>query len=292
MVTMVDGGGVPGAMHVVFRYALEQRGLVPDMVIGTSLGARYGVIAATRPDTAAPCLDHTWTPSHQREVYPLGYVVSRAGVLTGRGPRRLIARAGLPSRIEQLSVSFTAVTMDPVTGEPALIGLGDLESVPPAGSAIPKMLRPMNREGRVLVDGGVVACVPVLADPQTGPADVMVVATGPENSPSRPTTPRRPAGAIVARVRRLSLHHQIGRDLREVSEHIPIVVLPSGFEAWPAPRDFRRSQRLINSAARTAGRFLDGMRVSGPYLHGVDNASTAAARPGETSTSFTSGVGL
>ncbi|MEU8691375.1 hypothetical protein [Streptomyces sp. NPDC048665] len=225
MATMVGVGGEPGAAHVVCRYALEQRGRVPDMVIGISMDALDGDIAAARPDTAAPWPDHTWTPSHRREGHWLGYVFSRAGVVTDRGLRQLIARAGLSSRFEQLSVSFTTVTMD-------------------------------------------------------------------GNSPSRPTTPRRPAGAIAARGRPLPLRPQIERELREVPGHIPFVVLPTGFEAWPAPWDFRRCQGLVNTPARAAGRFLGGMHASGPYLHGVDNASTAAAGPGEASTSFTTGVAL
>ncbi|MBX7554561.1 hypothetical protein ABZX95_32575 [Streptomyces sp. NPDC004232] len=225
MATMVGVGGVPGTAHVVCRYALVQRGRVPGMITGIPMNALDGDITAARPDTAAPWLDHTCTPSQHREVYPLGYVFSRAGVFTRLGLRRLIARAWPPSRVEQLSVSFTTVTMD-------------------------------------------------------------------GNSPWCPTTPRRPDGAIAARVRLLSPHHRIERDLREVSEHIPIVVLPSGFEAWPALWDFRRSQGLVTTAARTTGRFLGGMHASGPYLHGVDNASTAAAGPGEASTSFTTGVAL
>ncbi|MFI6274519.1 patatin-like phospholipase family protein [Streptomyces sp. NPDC050988] len=176
---VVGAGGVLGAAHVGLGYALEQRGFVPDMIIGTSVGALNGAIAAAHPDSAAPWLDHVWTRLRRREVYPLGYLSSRASVFTDRGLRRLIARAGLPSRIEQLAVPFTAVAMDLDTGAPALLDRGDLESALLASAAIPGMLPPVDRDGRTLVDGGVVAYVPVLAALQAGAASVVVMAAGP-----------------------------------------------------------------------------------------------------------------
>lgn len=72
------------------------------------------------------------------------------------------------------------------------------------------------------------------------------------------------------------MHHQIERDLHEVARHIPTVVLPTGIEEWPAPWDFGHSQRLISTASRTAGRFLDGLRVSGPGLYRADGAPEAS----------------
>lgn len=289
---VVGAGGVLGAAHVGVGYALEQRGFVPDMIIGTSVGALTGAIAAAHPDTAAPWLDHVWTQLRRREVYPLGSLSSRASVFTDRGLRRLIARAGLPSRIEQLAVPFTAVAMDLVTGAPVLLDHGDLESALLASAAIPGMLPPVDRGGRTLVDGGVIAYVPVLAALQAGAASVVVLSTGPEGSPLSSTLPSRHASAIAARAGLLLMRHQIERDLHEVSEHIPTVVLPTGVEAWPAPWDFGHSQRLISTASLTAGRFLDGLRVSGPGLYRAGDRPAPSAGPGEASTSSVIEVGL
>lgn len=289
---VVGAGGVLGAAHVGVGYALEQRGFVPDLIIGTSVGALNGAIAAAHPDSAAPWLDHEWTQLRRREVYPLGSLSSRASVFTDRGLRRLIARAGLPSRIEQLAIPFTAVAMDLVTGAPVLLDHGDLESALLASTAIPGMLPPVDRGGRTLVDGGVIAYVPVLAALQAGAASVVVLSTGPEGSPLSSTLPSRHARAIAARAGLLLMRHQIERDLHEVSEHIPTVVLPTGVEAWPAPWDFGHSQRLISTASLTAGRFLDGLHVSGPGLYRADDRPAPSAGPGEASTSSVMEVGL
>ncbi|MER6158172.1 patatin-like phospholipase family protein [Streptomyces sp. NPDC001868] len=289
---VVGAGGVLGAAHVGVGYALEQRAFVPDMIIGTSVGALNGAIAAAHADRAAPWLDHVWTRLRRREVYPLGYLSSRASLFTDRGLRRLIARAELPSRIEQLAIPFTAVAMDLVTGAPVPLDHGDLESALLASAAIPGVLPPVVRGGRTLVDGGVVAYVPVLAALEAGAASVVVLSTGPESSPLRPVGPRMRAGAIASRAGLLLLRHQIERDLHEVSRHIPTVVLPTGIEAWPAPWDFGHTQRLISTASDTAGRFLDELHIRGPGLYRVDDPPATPAGPGEASTSSPVEAGL
>lgn len=121
---VVGAGGVLGAAHIGVGYALERHGFAPDMIIGTSVGALNGAIAAAHPHRAAPWLDHVWTQLRRRDVYPLGYLSSRSSVFTDRGLRRLIARAGLPARIEELAVPFTAVATDLVTGAPVLLDRG------------------------------------------------------------------------------------------------------------------------------------------------------------------------
>lgn len=235
---VVGGGGVLGAAQVGVGWALEQRGFVPDLIIGTSVGALNGAIAAAHPGEAAPWLDRVWTQARRREVFPFGYLSSRASVCADRGLRRLIARAQLPSRIEQLEIPFAAVATDLATGEQVLLDHGDLESALLASAAIPGVLPPVEREGRTLVDGGVIAYVPVRAALQAGAASV--------------------------------------------------VVLPTGIETWPAPWDFGQSHRLIETACREAGRFLDGLRISGPGLYRVDGSPAGL---GEAQTASASGVG-
>ena len=250
---VVGGGGVLGAAHVGVGYALEQRGFVPDLIIGTSVGALNGAIAAAHPDGAAPWLDHVWTQLRRREVFPLGYLSSRASLFADRGLRRLIARAGLPSRIEQLAVPFTAVAMDLATGAPgaarprgprvrAAGQRGHSRDAAPGGSGGPDARR---RRGDRLGPG---AGGPAGRGGQRGGAvdraGELAVA---------PAIPRRRAGAVAARAGLLLWHHQIERDLHEVSQHIPTVVVPTGVEDWPAPWDFGHSQRLITTASPRGG---------------------------------------
>lgn len=286
----VGGGGVLGAAHVGVGYALEQRGFVPDLIVGTSVGALNGAIAAAHPGKAAAWLDGVWTRLRRREVFPLGYLPSRSSIFTDRGLRRLIAQAGLPSRIEQLEIPFTAVATDLADGTEALLDHGDLETALLASAAIPGVLPPVDREGRTLVDGGVIAYVPVRAARLAGAASVVVMSIGPESRRLRPAVTPLRAGAVAARAGVLLLQHQIERDLHEVSEQIPTVVLPTGIETWPAPWDFGHSRRLINTAFHTAGAFLDGLRVSGPGLYRADAPPAISAAPREARAASVSGA--
>ncbi|MBC6460682.1 hypothetical protein [Actinomadura sp. HBU206391] len=79
-------------------------------------------------------------------------------------------------------------------------------------------------------------------------------------------------------------HLEIERDLHEVSEQIPTVVLPTGIETWPAPWDFGQSRRLINTASLAARRFLDWLRISGPGLYRVDGPPATSAGLGKART--------
>lgn len=56
----VGAGGVFGAAQVGAGHAPEERGFVPDMIIGTSVGALVGSIATAHPDGSAPWLDRGW----------------------------------------------------------------------------------------------------------------------------------------------------------------------------------------------------------------------------------------
>ncbi|MFI9842071.1 patatin-like phospholipase family protein [Nonomuraea sp. NPDC051941] len=288
---VVGGGGVLGAAQVGVGWALEQRGFVPELIIGTSVGALNGAIAAAHPGKAAPWLDRVWTQARRRQVFPFGYLSSRASICADRGLRRLIARAELPSRIEQLEIPFAAVATDLATGDQVLLDHGDLESALLASAAVPGVLPPVEREGRTLVDGGVIAYVPVRAALQAGAASVLVLSTGPASCPLRPIVPPLRAGAVAARAGQLLWHHQIERDLHDVSEQIPTVVLPTGIEAWPAPWDFGQSHRLIETACLEAGRFLDGLRISGPGLYRVDGSPAASAGLGQARTASAAGGG-
>ncbi|GGW98336.1 patatin [Streptomyces malachitofuscus] len=279
---VVGGGGVLGAAHVGVGYALEQRGFTPDLIVGTSVGALNGAIAAAHPGRAAPWLEHVWTRLRRREVFPFGFLPSRASVFADRGLRRLIARAAMPSRIEHLEIPFTAVATDLDTGAQALLDHGDLESALLASAAIPGVLPPVERDGRTLVDGGVTAYVPVRAALQAGAASAVVLSTGPEARPLHPAVTPRRAGAVASRAGLVVLHRQIESDLHEAARRIPTVVVPTGVEAWPAPWDFGHAHRLIGTAALAAGDFLDRLRIEGPGLYRDDAGPPPVPGPART----------
>jgi NTE family protein len=160
------------------------------------------------------------------------------------------------------------VATDVVSGSEVSMGDGDLASALLASAAVPGVLPPVERDGRVLVDGGVIAYVPVLAALQCGAASVVALSSGPESWPLRPELPRRRAISIAARAALFLLHHQIERDLQQVASAVPTVVMPTGIEDWPSPWDFSQADRLIGTARATAHRFLEETPIrSAPGLY-------------------------
>jgi NTE family protein len=285
---VVGGGGCLGAAHVGVGLALEEHGFVPDLVVGTSVGALNGAIVAAHPGQAAPWLQEVWTHTSRRRV--VGPRVPRrgppGGLFSANGLRRLIDRAGLPARVEDLPVPFRAVATDVATGGEVSMGHGDLVTALLASAAVPGALPPVERGGRLLVDGGVIAYVPVLAALQCGAASIVALSSGPESWPLRPTLPRRRAASIAARAGLFLLHHQIERDLQQVASRIPTVVVPTGIEDWPSPWDFSQADRLIRTARAAALRFLDEAPIdAAPGLYrtpgyGPAEALTSAASAG------------
>ncbi|WP_328531391.1 patatin-like phospholipase family protein [Nocardioides sp. NBC_00368] len=263
---VVSGGGVLGAAHAGVGYALEQRGFVPDLIVGTSVGALTGAVGAAHPHDAAQRLQDVWVGLSRRDVFPVGYFPARTSVCGDRGLRRLIERADVPARIEQLPVPFVAVATDLATGDEVTLDHGNLTTALLASTAIPGILPPVERDGRTLVDGGVVSCVPVRAARLAGAASVLVLTTG-AWTPDGGALRGRSATAVALRAYRLRLQDQVRRDLREVATAVPTVVLPTGVDAWPAAWDFDHSQRLIRTAYETACRFLDDLRIDGPGLY-------------------------
>ncbi|WP_433782114.1 patatin-like phospholipase family protein [Actinomycetospora sp. CA-101289] len=267
---VVGGGGCLGAAHVGVGLALEAHGFRPDLVVGTSAGALNGALVAAHPGEAAPWLRNVWTQMERRRVLGVPRPWQAGGVFPTDGLRRLIDRAGLPARVEELPVPFRAVATDVVTGEEVVMGDGDLVTALLASAAVPGVLPPVERDGRLLVDGGVVAYVPVLAALRAGAASIVALSSGPESWPMRPTAPRRRAAAVAARAGLFALHHQIERDLWQVAASVPTVVLPTGVEAWPSPWDFSQADRLITTARDAAERFLQETAISAaPGLYRV-----------------------
>lgn len=261
---VLGGGGCAGAAQAGVLVALEERGFAPDLVVGTSVGALNGAVVAARPGAAASWLTEAWLRTRRHDVLSIRPPWRRegaGGVFSTDGLRRLIARAELPLRLDDLPIRFHAVATDVTTGSIAVMSAGNLESALLASTAIPGVLPPVERNGHVLVDGGVVANVPVLAALEAGAASMVVVRSGPEALPP-PSGSRPRARLIAARSGRLLVRHQIERDLLQASLHVPTVVMPTGVDCWPHSWDLSQSERLITTARAASRAFLEERETS------------------------------
>src|SRR6266404_1362718 len=122
---VLAGGAAPGAMQAGMIHALYERGITPDLLIGTSAGALNAAFPASRPATAATAqeLAALWRGLRRRDILPLRpatLLSSLAGrrdhLIPDRALRRLAARHLQFQRLEQAAIPLHLVAFDLLAG--------------------------------------------------------------------------------------------------------------------------------------------------------------------------------
>jgi len=152
------GGGVAkGLAHIGVIRALIELGVPIDCVAGTSSGSIVGALAAAAvpPDRMEAIAKTTRWRDLVKPVVP------RLGLLDGTRLEQLLTRIVGDRRIEDLALPFACVATDIVTGEEVVLRSGPLAPAVRASCSMPGFFTPVEIDGRLLVDGGVVDNVPV-----------------------------------------------------------------------------------------------------------------------------------
>ncbi len=184
LAVVLGGGATTGAFEVGAIDVLARRGIVPDLLVGTSIGAVNAAYWALNPDPrAGERLLELWLQSNRSTMFPdgplpmVGRLLQRKGHLaTQQGLDRLLRRT-LPesATIESCRVPLAIVAADADQGRRVVLKRGRLIPAVLASSAIPGLWPPMEVDGQSLVDGGVVANCDVQAAVEEGMTDVLVV---------------------------------------------------------------------------------------------------------------------
>lgn len=169
----LGGGAGLGWAHIGVLGELERRGVVIDAVSGTSIGAVAAVCLGAR---RLNVLEEIARGANARTVMRFLDVDLRKGsMLGGRGVRRQLVQHFGEVRLEELFVPVAVVAADLISGEAVSIRRGSVVDAVSASIAIPGVFPPVRRDGMVLVDGGVVAPVPVAAVRAMSKAPVLAV---------------------------------------------------------------------------------------------------------------------
>jgi NTE family protein len=167
----LGSGSARGWAHIGIVQALAERGFVPDVIAGASVGALVGAAAAAgRLDV----LEQWVCALTQRDVWRLVDTTFRGGgVMTGSRLMEAIATQIGDATIESLPVRFGAVATDLYTGEEVWLRDGPYMTAVRASSGVPGLFAPTWHGGRWLIDGGVVNPLPVSMCRALG-ADVVI----------------------------------------------------------------------------------------------------------------------
>lgn len=258
------GGASLGAVQAGMVDVLADAGILPDIVVGSSVGALNGAWLASHPGVeGAKRLREVWLSVRRRDVFPFSPIRIIRG-LTGHldhavSPvplaRWLSVRAPI-FQLEQAALPLHVVTTDLLTGQPVVLSTGDAIEALLASSAIPGVFPPVEINGRLLVDGGLAANTPISQAVDLGADEVYLLPTVGDAPGARP----KGAAAVVFQ----AVAHLLGNaSLAEVKANAArctLYVVPAPRSLGVSPFDFRHSQELMDRARATTAEWIASRR--------------------------------
>jgi NTE family protein len=185
----LGGGAARGIAHIGALSVLEEHGIYPDFIAGTSIGAVVGGLyaAGISPlrmkalledlrwrDVAGISLPAINLASLSLSVQGMAGLVGITGLFElDKLVPWINQRLGMPVRFEHLNVPFAAVATDVVTGETVVMNEGTMAEAVRASASVPGIFTPVRRGGRLLVDGAVSTNLPVAVVREMG-ADYVI----------------------------------------------------------------------------------------------------------------------
>jgi NTE family protein len=165
------GGAVLGAAHIGVLKAMDELGFRADFVSGTSIGSFIAALYAfgkSWREIEALALDLDWSDLS-------GLTLSEYGLLSNRKFGAMVERLLGKCRIEEAPVPLAIVATDICTGEKVVFTEGDVATAVMASSSIPGVFRPVEFDGKLLVDGVLTENVPISPLRQMGAGRVVCV---------------------------------------------------------------------------------------------------------------------
>jgi NTE family protein len=158
---VLGGGAARGFAHVGVIRALEQEKIPIDMVVGTSVGSLIGAIYAA--DLSSFDLEWTAFQLEKDDLFDFGVMNAITGMGFAKGDKleTWVKSHIKTTDIENLKIPFAAVATDLNWGYKVVLDHGSVARAIRASAAIPGVFQPVQHQGKILVDGGVVDNIPI-----------------------------------------------------------------------------------------------------------------------------------
>ncbi len=167
----LGGGAARGFAHIGVIQVLEEAGIKPDLVVGTSAGSLVAALyAAGRPGAELARVALAMDESAITD-----WSFPGRGLIRGEALARYVREQTGGRNIEQLPMPLGIVATDLDNGLPMLFQRGDVGMAVRASSAVPAVFQPVRIGSREYVDGGLVSPVPVRFARQMGAELVVAV---------------------------------------------------------------------------------------------------------------------
>lgn len=187
---VLGGGGSRGALQAGALRALIEAGYRPDLVTGSSIGAANGAFLAVHGFTMEGIakLEQIWKATVDKDLLPMDLwrqfmraFLQRTKGFSQERIRQFAIESGLTPEVrfkDLKEVEFHPVATDLSTGSPVVFGLHPEESVLEsvlASMSLPPWLAPLEKDGRILLDGGAVSNLPVEAALNYGASEIIAL---------------------------------------------------------------------------------------------------------------------
>lgn len=156
---VLSSGGARGYAHIGVIEVLEQAGFEIRAVVGSSIGALIGGLYANQ--TLEEYKKWVLTLDFMDVLRLVDFNFSKAGMIKGDRIFEKMEYLLGDTRIESLSISYTAVATDLLNQREVWFQRGSLKNAIRASIATPMIFTPVMEDGRLLVDGGVLNPLPV-----------------------------------------------------------------------------------------------------------------------------------
>ncbi|HEX9390979.1 MAG TPA: patatin-like phospholipase family protein [Usitatibacteraceae bacterium] len=174
----LSGGSARGFAHIGVLRVLDEAGLKPDLVVGTSAGSIVGSLYASglsvqQVEAAVRAMDRALF----NDVVLPGLIIlpGENGLIRGDKMMRFIDARLMTRHIEDFPIRFAAVATDMKSGEPMVFNSGHAALAVRASSSVPGVFTPVDINGRLYGDGQIVSPMPVSIAKQLGAPVVIAV---------------------------------------------------------------------------------------------------------------------
>jgi NTE family protein len=273
---VLSGGGNLGALQVGMLRALLEHDIVPDLLVGCSVGAINGAGFADDPTPAG--VDHmeeVWRALEGSNLLPSGWLpnavaLARRGeaVHDHQGLRSMAEDSLRSTTFEELTLPFQCVATDVVGVREVWFSSGPLVPALLASAALPAVYPAVEIDGVRYLDGGIVDDVPVSRAVELGATTIYVLQVGSFSRP-RPE-PRRPLDVAIQSYW-IARHYRFKRDLVNMPEGVEVHVLPAGDRPRMRFNDFTHTGTLIDGAYAATSAYLDD-RAAGLPAPSIEEA--------------------